>query len=253
MTNKCPVCNLLVVSVDISSGHHTKKTEKQFAAGPGRKSITQQSLPLVYEESDASYTEASYDRELQQDVIQEPAMMPTGSTGKKKRKATKAAPSHYDIKTRPKRSAAATKSPLKFGIYVDEIDDMELSDNEQEQIKSAAATVTEPSSEDSQVKYTEIVPVSGPIPVVPKLNTEDSFQTEEFSEGSATFSGAMGEFANVENIVVKKEAESDIEAGVVMEEEDPDWKPGTKKRRKSSGSRSVSSPVNASGDQAQSK
>ena len=237
------------MSIDISSGHHTKKSEKQFAAGPGRKSATQQSLPLMYEdESEASYTDASYHCEPQQDIMLEPTMSPTRSVGKKKRKAGKAAPSPSDIKTRPKRSAAATKSPLKFGIYVDEIDDVELSDNEQEQIKSATATVTQ--QEETQVKYTGIMPVTGPIPVVSKLDSDASFQTQEHSEDSA-FSGAMGEFANVENIIVKKEAESDIEAGVVMEEEDHDWEPGTKKRRKSSGSRSVTRPV--SGDQTQSK
>ena len=246
--------NEIYFLIDISSGHHTKKTEKQFASSPGRKSATQQSLPLLYDdESDVAYTEADYYTEAQQDFIPEPAMTPTRSVGKKKKKAAKAAPSPSEIKTRPKRSAAAMKSPLKSDIYVDEIEDIEeLSDSKQEQSESAAATATEPGPKETPVKYTEIIPVTGPVPVVPKLETEDSFQTQEYDEGSAAHSGAIGEQSNLDNIV-KKEAELDIEAGTIMDEEDPDWEPGTKKRRKSSGSGSVTSPVNVSGGQAQSK
>ena len=212
---------------------------------------------MYEDESEASYTEASYHTEPQQDVMLEPAVTPTRSVGKKKSKTAKAAPSPSDIKTRPKRSAAAMKSPLKFGIYVDDIEDIEeLSDSEQKQSESTAATVTKSGPEQTPVKYTEIVPVSCPIPVVvvPKLEMEDSFGIQEYDEGSAEFSGAGGEISNLDNITVKKEAGSDIEVGAIMDhEEDPNWEPGTKKRRKSSGSSSVTSTVNVSGGQAQSK
>ena len=243
-----------VLIVDISSGHHTKKSEKQFASSPGRKSATQQSLPLMYDDqSDIAYSEESYHTELEQDIIPEPAMTPTRVTGKKKRKAAKPAPEPSHVKTRPKRSAAAMRSPLKSDIYVGENEDVEdLSDSEQEQSETAAATVTQPGPKQTPVKYTEIIPVSGPIPVVPKLDTEDSFQTQEYDEGSAEFSGAMEESGN-DNVIVKKEAGFDVEEGAIMDEDDPDWEPDTKKRRQSSGSRSVTSPVNVSGSQGQSK
>ena len=169
-------------------------------------------------------------------------------------------PSPNDLKNRPKRSAAAMKSPLKSDIYVDE-DVEELSDIELEESDGAVGTVIESNddigmegnNETTPVKYTEMVPVSdkGPLPVVPKLDIDDPFQAQ-FSQGSAEFSGDMEEFG-MDNVVVKSEAGIDIEAGTVEDEEDPDWEPGTKKRRKSSGSRSVTSPVNVAGDQGQSK
>ena len=295
----------------ISSGHHTKKSEKQFASSLGRKSVTPQSLPPTYDdELEAAYTE---DTEPHQDITPEPTMTPTRAVGKKKRKVAKSAPSPSDTKTRPKRGAAATKSPLKFAIYIGENEDVEelydseleqsestvvtvtepgpketpvkyteiipvtgpipvvpkldtedsfqvqqydveeLSDSEQEQSVSTAATVTEPGPEETPVKYTEIVHASGPTPVVPKLDTEDSFQTQEYDEGSAEFSGAVRGNFNVENTSGKKEVELDIEEGDIIDVEDPDWEPGTKKKRKSSGSHSVTSPVNVSEGQEQSK
>ena len=238
---------------DISSGHHTKRTEKQFVSSPGRKSATQQSLPFMYDdESDVAYTEASYYTEAQQDTIPDPAMIPTRSAGKKK--DAKVAPSPSDITTRPKRSDAAMRSPLKSDIYVGENEDVEeLSDGEQEQSESAAATATEPGPKETPVKYMDIFPVSGPIPVVPKLETEDSFQVQEYDEGSAAFSGTVSENSNLGYIVVKTEVGLDTEAEAITEEEDPDWEPGTKKRRMSCGSGSVAGPVNVSEGQSQSK
>ena len=214
----------------------------------GIKSSTQQSYDLTYDdEQDAAYSEASYYSEPQHENT--PAMPVTQArlVGKKRKKVTKASPiKPVDVKPRPKRSAEAMKSPAKFGIYVDEIDDTELSDTEQEQIKTAASTVREPGSVDPSENYTNIVPipVSGPIPVL---------QTHDYDEGSTEFAGAMEEFENVDTGLVKKEAGHSVEAGTVMEEDDPNWEPGMKKRRKSAGSHSVSSLGNVAGDPVQSK
>ena len=229
------------MNIYIIVGHHSKKTEKQFAAGPGRKSNTQgvKSSQVSYDdESDVAYSDNSFYSEPQQ----APAV-PVTLTRREKKKSTKTA-SHKpaDVKPRPKRSAEAMKSPSKFGIYVNEIDDTELSDTDQEQLKTA--TVTESSSEETPSSYTNIVPVSGPIPVL---------QAENRDEGSAEFHVEMGEFGNVETFVVKNEGGQDTEAGTVLDEDDPSWEPGTKKRRKSSGARSVGSVGNVAGDQAKSK
>ena len=208
---------------------------------------------MYNDESDVAYSEASYHAESQQDIIPEKAMTPTRAVGKKKRKTAKVAPSPSDTKTRPKKSATAMRSPLKSDIYVGENEDVdELSDSEQEKSESAARTVTELGPEDTPVKYTEIIPVSGPIPVVPKLDINNSFLTQEYDDGSTVFSGAMQELGN-DSVIVKKEAGLDDEVGALMDEEDPDWEPGTKKRRQSSGTRSVVSPANVSRSQAQSK
>ena len=184
------------------------------------------------------------------------------SGGKRKKKAAKTVPSPNDLKNRPKRSAAAMKSPLKSDIYVGEDEDVEeLSDTELEESDGAVGTVMESNAdtgiegntcnENTPVKYTEMLPESDPVPVVPKLDIDDPFQAQ-FSQGSNEFSGEMEEI-RTDNVIVKQEAGLDIEAGTVEDEEDPDWEPGTKKRRKSSGSRSVTSPVNVAGEQGQSK
>ena len=233
--------------VHISSGHHNKKSEKQFAEGPGRKPASQQLFPHLYD-ADVG-CDSSYHFDPQPETPA-PAPAPTKSRGKGKKKTAKTVPSPNDLKNRPKRSAAAMRSPLKSDIYVSENEDVEsLSDSEIEGAESAAGM--EVNNKTTPVKYTEMVPVSDPIPVVPKLDTDDPFQAQ-FSQGSAEFSGDMEEFG-MDNVIVKSEAGLDIDAGTVEDDEDPDWEPGTKKRRKSSGSRSVTSPVNVSVDQGQSK
>ena len=236
----------------IFTGHHTKKSEKQFASSPGRKSAT---LPLMYEdETESTYTDASYYTELQQDAAPQPAITPTKAGSKKKRKTAKATKSPVEIKPRPRRSAAAMKSPLKSDIYVGENEDIEdLSEDEQEHSESGAEIETKTDQENNAVEYTEIVPVSDPVPVLPKVDTEDLLLAQQYSGDSAEFSGAHGEHLNMENISVKKEAGFEIETGGISDEEDPEWEPGTKKRRKSSGSRSVTSPVNVSRSQAESE
>ena len=152
------------------------------------------------------------------------------------------------------------KSPFKSDIYVDENEEeVEVSDGELEQSENTATAMTEEGLEDTTVKYTSIksvVPVSDPIPVVPKLETENLYGTQEQDNSNisaADSSEAVGEISDFENIVVKKEVLSDIEMGTDMEEKDPDWEPGAKKRRKSFGSLSVTSPVNVASDQPQSK
>ena len=244
--------------VHISAGHHNKKSEKQFAEGPGRKSASQQSFPI----DDYANSDSCYLFDPQEEEIPAPAVTPTRSKsgGKRKKRAAKTVPSPNGFKNRPKRSAAAMKSPLKSDIYVGEEEDMdELSDSELEESDSAAGIVMESNvdtgmegnNENTPVKYTEIVLVSDPVPVVPKLETYDPFQAQ-VSQGSAEFSREMEEF-RTDNVIVKQEARLDIEAGTVEDEEDPDWEPGTKKRRKSSDSRSVTSPVDVVADQGQSK
>ena len=244
--------------VHISAGHHNKKSEKQFAEGPGRRSASQQSFPT----DDDANSDSCYQFDPEEEEFPAPAVTPTRSKsgGKRKKKAAKTVPIPNDLKNRPKRSAAAMKSPLKSDIYVGEEENMEnLSDSELEESDSAAGSVMESNAdtgiegnnETTPVKYTEIVPVSDPVPVVPKLETDDPFQAQ-FRQGSAEFSGDMEEFGT-DNVIVKREAGLDIEAGTVEDEEDPDWEPGVKKRRKSSSSRSVTSPVNVAGDQGQSK
>ena len=209
-------------------------------------------MPLSYEDSidGGSYNEASY-TELQQDTIPPPAITPT-KPGAKRKKPAKKAPTPVEIKVRPKRSAAAMKSPLKSDIYVGENDDIEeISESEQEQADSVEIEMVTGEKDDA-AEYTEIVPVSDLIPVLPKVDTEDLLLAQGGDSHSI-----------MENIIVKKEAELDYEAGTMEDEEDPDWEPGTKKRRKSSGSRSLASPVNVTatrslaspvgGEQAQSK
>ena len=209
---------------------------------------------MYEDETEAAYTDASYHTELQlqQEAVQQSAITPTKTGSKKKRKSAKVTKSPVEIKPRPRRSAAAMKSPLKSDIYVGENEDIEdLSEDEQSE--SGAEIETKTDQENNAVEYTEIVPVSDPIPVLPKVDTEDLLLAQGYSGGSAEFSGAHGEHLNIENISVKKEAGFDIETGAISDEEDPEWEPGTKKRRKSSGSRSVTSPVNVSRSQAESK
>ena len=234
---------------NISSGHHNKKSEKQFAEGPGRKSASQQLFPHLYD-ADAD-SDTSYHFDPQPEIpAPVPAETPSMSGGKRKKKTVKTVPVTSDLKNRPKRSAAAMRSPLKSDIYVSESEDVDsISDSEIEGAESAAGM--EVNNETTPVKYTEMVPVSDPIPVVPKFDTADPFQAQ-FRQGSVKFSGEMEEFGT-DNVIVKSEAGLDIESVTMEDEEDPDWEPGTKKRRKSSSSRSVTSPVNVAGDQGQSK
>ena len=224
--------------------------------GPGRRSATQSYSHLYEEDSDSSYlfdleqettqAPANYPSELQQDSVEHSAVTPTKPEPKKKRPAKKA-PSPVEVKVRPKRSAAAMKSPLKSD-FVGENDDIEeLSDSEQEQSENTAEIEMVSGEKDNAAEYTEIVPVSDPIPVLPTVDAGDLLLAQGYSGDSAQFSEAIQGDSEMENIVVKKEAGLDNEAGTMEDEEDPDWEPGTKKRRKSSGSRSLTSPVNMTG------
>ena len=227
--------------------------------GPGRRSATQSYSHLYEEDSDSCYlfdleqettqAPANYPSELQQDSVEHSAVTPTKPEPKKKRPVKKA-PSPVEVKVRPKRSAAAMKSPLKSD-FVGENDDIEeLSDSEQEQADSAEIEMVSGEKDNAaEPEYTEIVPVSDPIPVLPTVDTGDLLLAQGYSNDSAQFSGgpAIEGDSEMENIVVKKEAGLDYEAGTMEDEEDPDWEPGTKKRRKSSGSRSLTSPVNVTG------
>ena len=245
-----------------SSGHHTKKPpEKQFVEGPGRRTSTQSYSHLNEEDSDSSYqfdleqettqAPANYPSELQQDSVEHSAVTPTKPEPKKKRHAKKA-PSPVEVKVWPKRSAAAMKSPLKSD-YVGGNDDIEsISEDEQVQSESVADIKKDAGEKNDTAEYTEIFPVSDPVPVLPKVETGDLLLSQGYSGDSAQFSGAIQGDSIMENIVVKKEAGLDYEAGTMEDEEDPDWEPGTKKRRKSSGSRSLTSPVIVTGTRSQS-
>ena len=179
--------------------------------------------------------------------------------------AAKAATSLTEIKVGSKRSAADVRNTIKLADRMD---------SEKEQSERAILGHV-------PVKCTPVIPISGPIPVVPnlknydssqggalglavpKLEPEDTFEAQKEVESCTESPGAEGDSLNLDYVVVKEEVEGDDEAeeAGIAEEVDPDWVPGdwepaeeesqdsdweppvAKKQRKGSDSSSVSSQV----------
>lgn len=188
-------------------------------------------------DSDDTFSEASIHTESQLQIMSEPVITsPRPVSLTRNSQATKSKATASNIKNRPRRSAEAKRSPFKSNIYVDE--DINLEENNDED-NSDNATITKHETDETKpdIKYTQTV--SAILPLVSDLDTGNHGLGENSEESAAIESGLD------DTVIVKMEAVSDHEGGNV-DTDDPDWEPGAKKRRKSSGSRSLASPRDTS-------
>ena len=272
--------------VFILSVHHTKGSEKQVAWA------TQHILPQTNDDihvSNQIFPSESQPFDIPQHSM---ASTPTRLTGKRKQGSSTC--KSASTKSWAKRNAASKKSPFESDINAGENEELTgrsleqlkngevshigsgleqqgkaevaLNGSELEQPKSDTEPITEGGLDDSAVKYTSVVPVSGPIPTnsvtdfIPKIETENLFD-----DNNTDISKPFGEDVNFDGLIVKEEVVSDTEPETNTNEEDSNWEPVKKKRRKTAGSSSVrsprtltgsktvKSPDNIAGDQAQSK